>query len=162
MISAAKPAASSSPARLRSNVDSDSTLQFCAIVYYTDWSTAEQCTPVDGAAGEKGMVSAEVAIDPTRVMMWANIRMFQEGSAPLSMTLDNADARLDIVEPAPPPDSGGSGGGGGSSGGNGGSSGGGWWRRQRWWQLGTPAPRQPTACTSQSRTLRRRCDRTCR
>jgi len=107
-------------AHLRSDLESASNLQFCAIVYYTDWSTTENCTAVSGAAGDKGTVTAQVDVDSTQPLMWVNFRMYQEGSDPLRFTLDAADARLVITEQPPA-------GGGGQSGGDsgGGDSGGG-------------------------------------
>lgn len=115
-------------ARLRSDLESSSIFNFCAIVYFTDWSTEEACTPVDGSLGDKGVVSASLPIDETRDLMWVNIRMYQEGSEPLVMMVEDAAATLDIVA-MPPSGGGGSGdggdGGGGDSGGDdGGDSGG--------------------------------------
>jgi hypothetical protein len=122
---AGKASSLSVAAHLRSDLESGSNLQFCAIVYYADWSTTENCTAVSGSAGDKGVIAAQVDVDPTQTLMWVNIRMFQEGSDPLRFTLDAADARLVITEQ--PPAGGGDQGGGDSGGGDngGGDSGGG-------------------------------------
>ncbi|MGE3277329.1 MAG: hypothetical protein AB7O67_19615 [Vicinamibacterales bacterium] len=112
-------------AHLRSEQPSGSTLQFCAMVYFEDGDTDVACTPVDGSAGDKGLVSADLAIDPARPLTWVNVRMIQEGGDPLSFLVDDAFASLDVVQA---PEGGGTGGGDGDSGGdegNGGDGGGG-------------------------------------
>ena len=40
-------------AHLRSDLESASNLRFCAIAYYTDWSTVEECTTVAASAGKR-------------------------------------------------------------------------------------------------------------
>jgi hypothetical protein len=104
--------------RARSDVASASTLQFCAMVYYADGSTDIQATPISGAAGDKGTVSAELAIDPAKRLQSVDLRLFQEGSDPVTFTFDDAVALLDVIELPPA-------GGGSGSGGNGGGGGGG-------------------------------------
>jgi Glucodextranase, domain B len=110
-------------ARLRSDVNSSSSLQFCTMVYYADGSTAIECTAVSGTAGDKGQVTAEVSIDPTKRIQSVNLRMYQEGGSPVSFSVDDAVALLDVVEAPPISGGGGSGGGGGVGGGGGGSIG---------------------------------------
>lgn len=107
-------------AHLRSDRASASTLQFCAMIYYADGSTDIRVTPVSGAVGDKGTVSAELAIDPAKRLQSVDLRLAQEGSDPVSFTLDEAVALLDVIE-LPPSGGGNSGGGdgGGSSGGGG-------------------------------------------
>lgn len=107
-------------AHLRSDVQSSSALQFCAMVYYADGSTALNCTPVSGALGDKGVVAAQVDLDPSRRLDTVRIRLIQEGGAPVAFTLDQAVASLVVIE-APP--SGGSTGGGSSGGSTGGRAG---------------------------------------
>ncbi|HTH48785.1 MAG TPA: hypothetical protein VMB21_14830 [Candidatus Limnocylindria bacterium] len=107
-------------ARARSDVASASTLQFCAMVYYADGSTDIRSTPVSGAAGDKGRVSAEIDIDPAKRLQSVDFRLVQEGSAPVSFTFDDALALLDVIEL--PPGGGGNAGGGDNGGGSGGGS----------------------------------------
>jgi hypothetical protein len=95
-------------ALLRSDLASTSDLQFCAMAYYEDGETALQCTPVSGAAGDKGVVDAEIDLDPARPLASVRIRMYQEGSDPVQFTLDTASACLegaseDPDDPPPPP-----------------------------------------------------------
>jgi hypothetical protein len=104
-------------ARLRSDLESSSSLYFCAMVYYTDGSTDLNCSPVTGAVGDKGTVSASLTLDSSKPLESVRIRMYQEGSDPLSFTLDAAMACLDVVEPPPTGGGGGDGGGGGGGGG---------------------------------------------
>ena len=89
-------------AHLRSDVASSSTLQFCATAYYQDDTSIFTCVPVSGSVGDKGVVSAETVIDETKRLKSLNIRLSQEGSAPLTFTLDDAVANVDVIE-APPP-----------------------------------------------------------
>ena len=96
---------------LRSDLASASTLRFCANVYYTDWSIDESCADVSGEPGDKGVVSADVAVDAEKPLMWVNIRITQDGSEPLQFMLDDAAAYLDVVSP-PEPGGGGDPGGG--------------------------------------------------
>ena len=108
-------------AHLRSDVASSSDLLFCASAYYADGGEgALQCTTVSGAAGDKGTVEAAVALDPARPLHVVNIRIDQQGGEPVTFTLDNAAAFLDVIAP---PTSGGGDSGGGGGGGGGGSSG---------------------------------------
>ena len=95
-------------AHLRSDVASGSLLQFCAMAYYGDGSTALNCTAVSGAVGDKGIVSALLDLDPAKPLESMNIRMYQEGGAPVQFTLDSALACIDVVaapttDPPPPP-----------------------------------------------------------
>ena len=105
-------------AHLRSDVQSSSTLRFCAMAYYADDSTAISCSPVSGARGDKGAVTAALVLDPARRLESVRLRLVQEGSAAVTFTLDDAVANLTVIE-APPPGGGGSGGGGGGGGGGG-------------------------------------------
>ena len=106
-------------AHLRSDVASSSILQFCAMVYYADDTTALHCTAVSGAAGDKGVVSAELTLDPAKPLASVRIRLIQEGSDAVQFTLDDAMACLDVV-----------------AGPTGGGGGGGRWRWRRWrWKL---------------------------
>ncbi|MGE0863336.1 MAG: hypothetical protein AB7P34_05470 [Vicinamibacterales bacterium] len=110
-------------ARLRSDVPSSSALQFCAMVYYADGTTQLHCTTVSGAAGDKGTITEALDLDPDRPLASVRIRLYQEGSDPVSFTLDAATACLDIVAPPTEPGGGsGDGGGGGDTGGGGGGS----------------------------------------
>lgn len=106
-------------AHLRSDVPSSSTLRFCAMAYYVDGSTALQCSNVSGAAGDKGPVTAQLDLDAARRLESVRVRLVQEGSAPVTFTMDRAGANLTVIE-APTDDGGGSGGGGGDGGGGGG------------------------------------------
>lgn len=107
-------------AQLRSDLASESDLQFCAMVYYQDGTTALNCTAVSGAVGDKGVVTTELDLDSSQPLETVRIRMYQEGGSPLSFTMDSALACLEVV--APPTDGGGGddGGGGGDDGGGGG------------------------------------------
>jgi hypothetical protein len=105
-------------AHLRSDVQSPSTLRFCAMAYYTDDSTALSCSTVSGARGDKGAVTAALDLDPERRLESVRLRLVQEGSAGVTFTLDEAVAHLTVVEA--PTAGGGGGGGGGDSGGGGG------------------------------------------
>jgi hypothetical protein len=109
-------------ARARSEIDSASALQFCAMIYFADDSTDINCSTLTGAAGDKGIVTAELPIDPTKRLQSVRLRMYQEGGAPVSFTFDDAVANLDVVE-APPPGGGDNGGGGGDGGGGDGGGG---------------------------------------
>jgi hypothetical protein len=105
-------------AHLRSDLDSSSTLQFCAMVYYADGTTELSCAPVGGAAGDKGVVSAELSLDPAKPLASVNIRLIQEGGDGVRFTLDGAMACLDVITE---PTGGGGGDDGGGDGGGGGS-----------------------------------------
>jgi hypothetical protein len=109
-------------AQLRSDAASASQLQFCAMAYYADGSNALSCTPVSGSAGDKGVVSAALDLDPAKPLASVNIRLYQEGSAPVRFSLDSVTTCLDVVS-APPDGGGGDGGGGGGGGGGGTGSG---------------------------------------
>src|SRR5262249_24054249 len=100
---------------------SASQLLYCASVYYADGNADTSCATVSGDAGDKGIVTAEVALDPARPLSSVNIRIDQQGGDPVVFTLDAASAFLDVV--APPPPGGGGDGGGGGGGGGGGSTG---------------------------------------
>jgi len=84
-------------AHLRSDVASSSDLQFCAMVYYASDSAALNCATVGGAAGDKGTISAALTLDSTKRLQTVNIRLIQQGGAPVSFTLDAAAAFLDVV-----------------------------------------------------------------
>ena len=103
-------------AHLRSDAASSSDLQFCAMVYYASDSADLNCATVSGAPGDKGTISAALTLDPAKLLQSVNIRLIQQGGAPVSFTLDAAAAFLDVLEL--PPTGGGGGGGGG-------------WRRRR-------------------------------
>lgn len=111
-------------ARARSDVASSSTLMFCAMIYFADGTTTLTQVPVSGAAGDKGVVTVQTAIDPTKRLQSVRLRLIQEGGAPVTFTFDEAEAYLDVVE-APPTGGGGSGGGSGGGGTGGGGGGGG-------------------------------------
>lgn len=87
-------------AHLRSDVASASTLQFCATGSYKDGTDAVACTPVSGGLGDKGTVSARIVLDSEKPLESVRIRLYQEGSAPITFTLDDAIANLDVVQPA--------------------------------------------------------------
>jgi hypothetical protein len=120
LFAGGRASALSVSAHLRSDVSSSSDLRFCAMAYYADDTSVVNCTTVDGSAGDKGTVSAALALDSAQPLHKVHIRLVQEGGEPVSFTLDAAAAFLDVV--AMPPDGGGDGGGGG---GGGGSDGGG-------------------------------------
>ncbi len=103
-------------AHVRFDVTSSSDLEFCALTYYADNTSVQQCTTVNGTAGDKGVLTASVDIDPTRPLDSVNILMSQVGSDPVSFTLDTATAFLDVVS-LPPAGGGGDGGSGGGGGG---------------------------------------------
>jgi len=107
-------------AHLRSDLDSSSILQFCAMVYYADGTTELSCAPVSGAAGDKGVVTAELTLDAAKPLSTVNIRLVQEGSDGVRFTLDDAVACLDVIT-EPTGGGGGGDGGGGDDGGGGGS-----------------------------------------
>jgi hypothetical protein len=93
-------------ARLRSDLASSSALQFCAMAYYGDGSTALSCTMVSGAAGDKGVVSAALDLDSTKALETVNIRLYQEGSEGVQFAIDTVVACLNVVTsppPGPPP-----------------------------------------------------------
>lgn len=111
-------------ARARSDIASASTLMFSAMIYFADGTTTITQVPVSGAAGDKGVVTVETPIDPTKRLQSVRLRLIQEGGSPVTFTFDEAEAYLDVVE-APPPGGGGGGGGGDGGGGTGGDGGGG-------------------------------------
>ena len=117
-------------AHLRSDQESGSNLRFCAAAYFEQGEPEFACTPIDGAAGDKGTVASDLVLDETRPLAWVGVGLFQEGSDALTFTLDDASAILDVVADPPPPTTGGGGSqGGGDSGssgdnGNGGDGGG--------------------------------------
>lgn len=106
-------------ARARSDVASASTLMFSAMIYFTDGTTTITLVPVSGAEGEKGVVTVQTPIDPTKRLQSVRLRLIQEGGAPVTFTFDEAEAYLDVVE-APPAGGGGDDTGGGTGGGGGG------------------------------------------
>lgn len=110
-------------AHLRSDVSSASDLQFCAMVYYADGTTASSCTTVSGSAGDKGTITQALDLDSTKPLESVRIRLYQEGGEPVAFTLDAATACLEVV--APPTGTGGGGGGGDNGGGGSGGGGGG-------------------------------------
>jgi hypothetical protein len=110
-------------AHLRSDVASSSTLQFCAFVEYADGSNDQNCAPVSGTAGDKGIVSATLNVDSTKALNTVRIRFNQEGREGVQFTVDSVVACLAVV--SPPASGGGTGGGGGSGSGGGGGTGGG-------------------------------------
>jgi hypothetical protein len=110
-------------ARARSDVASASTLMFSAMIYFADGTTTITQVPVSGAAGDKGIISVQTPIDPTKRLQSVRLRLIQEGGAPVIFTFDEAEACLDVVEA--PPARGGNGGGGGGDGGGGDTGGGG-------------------------------------
>lgn len=89
-------------AHVRSDADSSSTLQFCAMAYYADNTTALGCRAVSGSAGDKGVVTTALVLDANKPLASVRIRMYQEGGAPVTFTVDNAIAYLTVVEPPPP------------------------------------------------------------
>ena len=91
----------SASARLRSDRQSSSKLNFCVMTYYADQKTALQCTPVSGTVGDKGRITARVDLDPAKRIASVRIRLYQEGSAPVTFTMDDVVARLEVIE-APP------------------------------------------------------------
>lgn len=105
-------------ARARSDVASSSTLMFSAMIYFADGTTTITRVPLSGAAGDKGLVTVQTAIDPTKRLQSVRLRLIQEGGAPVTFTFDEAEAYLDVVEAPPVPTGGGSGGSGGGGGGN--------------------------------------------
>ncbi len=102
-------------AHLRADAASTSRLRFCAMAYFADATTALECAEVASQPGDRGVVSAELALDPERRLESVRLRLVQEGAAPIAFTLDEAVATLDVVEV--PTDSGGTPDGGGSGGG---------------------------------------------
>ena len=85
-------------ARLRSDVESSSDLQFCAMAYYADGGVAQNCTLVTGDAGDKGVVGAALNLDTTRALASVRIRMYQSGREDLRFTVDRANACLNPWE----------------------------------------------------------------
>lgn len=90
-------------AHLRSDMDSDSNLMFCANAYYEDGGIAENCTTVSGAAGDKGVVGAALSpelmnLDPTRPLASVRFRLWQSGRENLLFTMDSAVACLNPWE----------------------------------------------------------------
>jgi len=110
-------------ARARSDVASSSTLMFSAMIYFADGTTTITQVPVSGAAGDKGIITVQTPIDPTKRLQSVRLRLIQEGGAPVIFTFDEAEAYLDVVE-APPTGGGNGGGGGGDGGGDTGGGGG--------------------------------------
>jgi hypothetical protein len=85
-------------AHLRSDVSSGSILQFCAAAYFADGSDTTSCTNVPGAAGDKGVVSAQIDIDAAKPLESLRIRLSQQGSVAVTFTLDDAVANLDVIQ----------------------------------------------------------------
>jgi hypothetical protein len=112
-------------AHLRSDTASTSDLQFCAMAYYADGSSVDHCTTVRGSAGDKGVVSAAVDLDPVKPLASVNIRLSQLGGAPVRFSFDGVTTCLDVISgPTDGGDGGGGSGGGGGDNGGGGSGGG--------------------------------------
>jgi hypothetical protein len=105
-------------AHFRSDLASSSKLKLCAAAYYADdtGNIVLHCTDVPGTIGDKGVIDAVLELDSARALHTVNILMFQEGSQPLQLTIDEAIACLDVVTD----DGGGGGDGGGGDGGGGG------------------------------------------
>lgn len=97
-------------AHLRSDMESDSDLQFCANAYYQDGTVAQNCTLVTGDAGDKGVVSAALNLDSTKQLESVRFRLYQSGTRDLQFTMDSAVACLnpiripldDLLVPLPP------------------------------------------------------------
>ena len=89
------------------------------MLYCADGSTDLNCSSLSGTAGDRGIVTALLPIDPAKRLQSVNLRMYQEGGDPVTFSFDDAVANLDVIE-APP-----SGGGGGGDPGGGGDTGGG-------------------------------------
>ncbi len=85
-------------AHLRSDTQSSSALRFCAMAYFADGSTDLACSTVSGARGDKGVVTAALDLDPARRLESVRLRMVQEGSAPVTFTLDQAVVNLTVIE----------------------------------------------------------------
>jgi hypothetical protein len=85
-------------ARVRVTTASTSQLCLRALIEYTGGS-ADRCTYVSGAAGDKGVVTVAVPFDVPRDVTRVRIGVYQEGGAALSgVMLDDASAVL--VPPA--------------------------------------------------------------
>jgi hypothetical protein len=108
-------------AHLRSDQSTASNLEFCAWGDYANGTEAKSCHTISGASGDKGIVTAEVTLDPAKSLKSVRISLSQVGSAPVKFTLDEAVARLEIIRA--PSDGGDGGGGGGSGSGSGGDDG---------------------------------------
>jgi hypothetical protein len=109
-------------AHIRSDAASSSVLQFCAMAYYQNGTADLACTPVPGSAGDKGVITAQVHLDPALHLETLRIRLYQEGPAAIAFTLDNAAATVAELE-APLPGGGAAGGNGSDAGGAGGNDG---------------------------------------
>jgi hypothetical protein len=62
-------------AHLRSDIDRSSDLMFCAMAYFSDGSADLNCTPVPGAAGDKGQASAAVEEKGQAIFTTCRLRM---------------------------------------------------------------------------------------
>lgn len=87
-------------AHLRSDVASDSWLQFCAMAYYSDGQTALKCTSVSSEIGDKGVITTKLDLDRARPLATVHVRLFPGGSTPVTFTLDDASAYLSFDGPA--------------------------------------------------------------
>jgi len=112
-----KATAFSASARIRSDVASSSTIKFCAFVVYDDGENQFDCARITGAVGAKGIAQSAILLQD-KILQSVRIRIEQEGSAPIAVTLDDATAFLTNFVPSTSPGGGGGGGGGGP--GNGG------------------------------------------
>ncbi|MBN8220193.1 MAG: hypothetical protein J0L53_04680 [Spirochaetes bacterium] len=99
--------------RLRSDVASASNINFCAFIVYADGSNTSRCAALTGAAGDKGLVTASL-VPEDKVITNVRIRIEQEGSQGVTLTLDDVSAVLTGFMPETQP------GGGNPGGGNGG------------------------------------------
>ncbi|MSU34411.1 MAG: hypothetical protein EXS36_04750 [Pedosphaera sp.] len=78
-------------AHARLDVASSSTLQFCAMIYFADESTDITCSPLSGMVGDKGMVTAQLPIDPTKRMQSVSLRLYQEGGASVAVAVEGVE-----------------------------------------------------------------------
>lgn len=93
-------------ARVRMTSQSSSALRLCAMVDYATGGDASDCTSISATAGDKGIISVTLPLDPLRDLERVRLGLFQEGGAALSNVLiDDVSAVLAGVtlSATPPP-----------------------------------------------------------
>jgi hypothetical protein len=90
--------------RLRTTTASTSSIRWCGLLDYSGGGYVQTCTTVAGSAGDKGIVTVRLVLDPARVVSRARVGVFQEGSQALSgVMLDEAMAFFENGSATPTP-----------------------------------------------------------
>lgn len=98
--------------RVRSDLASASKINFCAFIVYADGTNSSRCAALTGSAGDKGVVTASL-VPEDKVITNVRIRIEQEGSQAVQLTIDDVSALLTGFVPETQPGGGNPGNGGG-------------------------------------------------